>query len=243
MLSQWIFAAYVMTFYWGTAVRGETAKWNEVLAVGIVPGDTMGNTALAIHVGLAGFMIIAGPLQLMPQVRSRWPMFHRWVGRSYVVLAIIVSSAGLFLEITRDNIGGIILEISTGTNGAVAIICAIQAWRYALAKRFTTHRDWAIRLWLMASGVWFFRILLMFWVLINQGPVGIGENFDGWAVIMLAYSSWLMPLAVFELYRSARDNGGVQHRTATATLLGVLTLATLAGSAMAAYGMWWPRIG
>ncbi|MEQ1509452.1 MAG: DUF2306 domain-containing protein [Sphingopyxis sp.] len=243
MLGQWLFASYIALFYWGTGLRGEFAKWNTVLFNGIMPGDSAGNVAVAIHVLLAFFMILAGPLQLMPMVRNRWPRFHRWVGRSYVVLAFVISGTGLYLDAARDNIGGTILEMSVALNGLVTMACAVLAWRYALAKRFLTHRDWAIRLWLSASGVWFFRVGMMFWVLVNQGPVGLGDELDGPAAIGLAYGSWLLPLGVFELYRRARDGGGALFRGAVALLIGALALATLAGTGMAAFAMWWPRIG
>ena len=42
------------------------------------------------------------------------------------------------------------------------------------------HREWAIRLFLVVSGVWFFRVFLMLWLTINQGPAGFDiETFQG----------------------------------------------------------------
>ena len=242
LIGQGLFASYIALFYWGNALRGDFAKWNDVLAVGIVPGDKAGNVAVAIHILLACFMTIAGPLQLLPMVRSRWPRFHRWTGRVYIVLAFVISGTGLYLDAARDNIGGTVLEISVSLNGLLIMICAVMAWRYALARRFMGHRDWAIRLWLSASGVWFFRVNMMFWVLANQGPVGLGDNLDGPAAIALAYSSWLAPIAMFELYRRARDGGGTAVRYIATALLSLLTLANLAGIGMAAFAMWWPRV-
>lgn len=243
VLGQWLFAGYIALFYWGTGLRGDFTKWNDVLFNGIMPGDKAGNIAVAVHVLLAFFMILAGPLQLIPQVRSRWPRIHRWTGRTYIVLAFVISGTGLYLDAARDNIGGTILEISVALNGLVTMACAVLAWRYALARRFMVHRDWAIRLWLAASGVWFFRVAMMFWVLANQGPVGLGDALDGPAAIGLAYGSWLVPLLVFELYRSARDGGGAVLRNTTTALVAVLTLAMFAGTGMAAFAMWWPHIG
>ena len=38
---------------------------------------------------------IATALQLMPSIRSRFPKFHRWVGRSYMVAALIMAVSTL----------------------------------------------------------------------------------------------------------------------------------------------------
>jgi hypothetical protein len=40
----------------------------------------MGNFAVATHVTSAVMVMLAGALQLIPQIRSRFPAFHRWNG-------------------------------------------------------------------------------------------------------------------------------------------------------------------
>ena len=86
VLGQWIFAFYVAMFYGSSAVVGDFAAWNQVLPHGHVPGETMGNLAVAAHLFLAVAIMVGGPLQIIPQVRSLFPRFHRINGRVYLSL-------------------------------------------------------------------------------------------------------------------------------------------------------------
>ena len=57
----------------------------------------------------------------------------------------------------------------------------------------------------MASGVWFFRVGLMLWVVVNQGPAGFDtETFRGPFLTFLSLAQSLLPLAILELI-SARE--------------------------------------
>jgi hypothetical protein len=70
---QWIFTAYVVALYGGAAVRGDLGAWNRVLPHGYVPGQTVGNAALASHLLFAAILSFGGPLQLVPWLRSHFP--------------------------------------------------------------------------------------------------------------------------------------------------------------------------
>lgn len=76
VLGQLMFAVYIVAFYGRGVIAGDLKLWNQVLAAGYVPGNTMGNAALAIHLLLAAAITIGGPVQLIPQVRARAPRFH-----------------------------------------------------------------------------------------------------------------------------------------------------------------------
>jgi hypothetical protein len=101
-----------------------------------------------------------------------------------------------------------------------------MAWRYAVARQFETHRHWALRLFLVVSGVWFFRVGLFFWIIINGGPVGFDdEKFEGPALTILSFLQYLLPLAVLELYLRTQRGGGAIRRFTVAGALFVLTAA------------------
>lgn len=69
VFGQWLFASYLMLFYGCTAARGELHLWKEKLTHGYVPGDSVGNTAVAAHLLLAVIVMLLGSLQLIPQIR------------------------------------------------------------------------------------------------------------------------------------------------------------------------------
>jgi len=224
---QLFFVAHIVSFYGRSSLAGDFSRWNKVLSRGFVPGDPVGNGALGVHLAMAALVTFAGLLQLTPQIRAHFPAFHRWVGRSYIVIAVLASTSALYLNVIRGGAPGDFLQHATVDADAILImIFAALALRYALARNFVTHRRWAIRLFLAVSGVWFFRASVFFWILINRGPVGFNpQTFEGPALTVLGFVAYFLPLGVFELYWRAQQRGGSASRFAVAATLVVLTLA------------------
>ena len=103
---QWIFVLYIVAFYGGIAVSGTYEKINEQLPHGIIEGDTMGNIALTIHLFVAAIITFGGPLQFFPAIRNNYPVFHRWVGRTYFLIAFLAAGSGLYMNASRGAHGG-----------------------------------------------------------------------------------------------------------------------------------------
>jgi uncharacterized membrane protein len=231
---QALFAFYVTLFYGSSAVHGDVARMK-----GYVAGDTVGNATIMAHLLLAAIVTIGGPLQLVPQIRARAPTFHRWNGRVYLVAAVTAAIAGLYLELGRDHIGSAVSQFAVSLDAVLIIACAAMALRYALARDFTTHRRWALRLFLVVSGVWFFRVMLMFWIAINGGPAGFDpKTFMGPAIDILSFAQYLLPLAVLEVYLRVQRRGGTGARLATSAVLVLLTIAMAAGIFVAFKAFW-----
>ncbi len=104
VIGQLIFAFAVASFYGsygaarGLALRGSFTN-------GYVPGDTMGNFAVAMHVVRPSSSCSPGAIQLVPQIRKRFPAFHRWNGRVYMLTAVTLSVAGLYMTWVRGSVG------------------------------------------------------------------------------------------------------------------------------------------
>jgi hypothetical protein len=243
VIGQWLFVAYIASFYGGAAMAGNFERWNDVLVGGYVKGGTIGNIALAAHLLLALIITAGGPLQLIPYLRARALPFHRWNGRLFMLTAAVVSLTGLYAVWTRGTAGGFSMRFGISINAVLILICVAMAWRYALAREIAAHRHWALRAFILVSGVWFFRVGLMLWIIANSGPVGIGgKGFDGPFVRFWAYGCYLLPLAVLELYLLAQGRGGSSSKFAMAGLLFVLTAGVGIGIAGAFMGMWLPRM-
>jgi len=242
-LGQLIFAYYIAVLYGVSALRGDWAAWNSVMPRGLNTGDTVGNIAITVHLLFALILTLGGILQLVPQLRSRMPAFHRWNGRLYLLSGVAAALGGTYLIWVRGTVGDTSQHLATTLNAILIIYFAVMAWRYARARDFVTHRRWALRLFLVMSGVWFFRVGLMLWLLIHQAPVGFdGKTFTGPFLTALAFGQTLLPLLILELYFYAQKRAGTHGRLAMTGLLAVLTLATAVGIAGATMMLWWPRI-
>lgn len=111
---------------------------------------------------------------------------------------------------------------------------------FAVGRKMRQHEHWAVRLFLVASGVWLFRVMLMVWLVV-LGPVGIDpETFTGPLLDVLGYAHYLLPLAIYELYLWAKQRSSAPGRYAMTGLMIVCTLLTAIGVFGATMGMWLP---
>ena len=240
---QCVFVLYIVGFHGRAVIQGHPEIVNKVLPKGYVAGDLLGNAALAMHVAFAAAIIGGGLLQLLPRVRRAAPSLHRWNGRMYVALAVAASLAGMFMMLTRGTVGGPFMYAGMTGDALLVLIFGCLAVREARARRFDSHRRWALRLFMAVSAVWFFRIGLMGWLVVNGGPVGFDPvSFRGAFLDVLAFAQYLLPLVVLELYLRAQANGNAVAQGVMAGLLTTATAAMAAGIFGATMGMWLPRL-
>lgn len=242
-IGQLIFAVYIVGFFGRTALQGHLEAWNKALPVGFIRGDTVGNLALVSHLTFAAVIMVAGLLQLVGPIRRARPAFHRWSGRLYLLAVSIASAGGTFLLWTRHTVGDLTQAVAITLNALLIGVFACLAWHRARVRHFDAHRRWALRVFMAASGVWFFRIGLMLWVVVNHGPVGFDpKTFTGPFISFLGFADYLLPLGALQLYLLAKDRGGSGFRFATAAVVLVLTLASAGGIAAATAIMWLPNL-
>ncbi len=237
---QILFALSVAAFYGLTASRGHWQSWNRFMTQGYVPHQAVGNGAVALHLLAASLVVVSGALQLVPQLRRRAPTLHRWNGRLYLSCAVLASVAGLFMLWTRGTVGDAWQHAATTLNALLVVAFAAMTLRAALKRDFVRHRRWALRLYVVVLGVWFFRIALALWLGVFGGPFGFDPaTFAGPALTSIAFAAFLLPLAVVELYWRATDRPEGSRRVAAGVLL-LATIATGLGATGAALGTWLP---
>ena len=238
VIGQWIMVYYVIVHYGGSLLSGNT----EVLES--PNGNMSGLIALIVHVLIAVVIMGFGPLQLIPQIRAKAPKFHRLNGRVYIATVFLGSLLGLYLIWGYEKMpGGQAMFVAMNVMVLLIISFAVLALRNAIAGKIKQHRQWALRLFMVVSAGWFFRVGLMAWILINQGPVGFDpETFEGPFIIALAFAQYLLPLALLELYFWGQNKADTTGKYAVSVLLLVATLVMAVGIFGAAATMWLPNV-
>jgi hypothetical protein len=244
VIGQLVFAFTVASFYGIAAVRGDSQQaWSKSITHGYVAGDTLGNFAVATHLFSAVIVILAGTIQLIPQIRERAPFFHRWNGRLYIVTAFTISLAGLYMLWIRGSVGDLSQHLGTSVMAVLIMFCAAMALRYALARDFKTHRRWALRLYLVVSASLFIRAGIFLSLLLNHGPFGFDPTtFTGPFLTFISFAQYLVPLAVLEIYLRTKDRAGAPGRFAMAAGFVVLTVALGVGIFAVTMAIWVPSI-
>lgn len=244
VLGQMLFALYIFIHFGGTAIKGESDSWAEGMIHGIIEGDPLGNFALFLHLFLAFVITVRGPLQFIPALRNKARKFHKYNGRIYIFTALLISIGALFMIWHREaTVGGELGRIATSGNGVLIIVFAILAWRTAMQGDFINHRKWALRTFIVVSGVWFFRIIIGLWILLtNFNAYGMDNNLTGPFDRFAYFGSYLLPLLILELYFRAKESKRSNVKYGMSAFMLLLSLLLLGGIAMAAMIFWIPEL-
>jgi hypothetical protein len=232
LIGQWLFLAYIAGFYGPSTLSGDFEAWsrNRMLTNAYRAGDLIGNLTFGAHALLAGIIAFGGALQVMPQVRARWPRFHRWNGRVFLVTATALSLTGLSLIWLRSPEPEKLSHWAITGNAVLILAFAALAYRTARARDFTAHRRWALRLYLVSNAQWFTRVGFVVWMMFSRGLSLKGVN--GTAFLIWTFGCYLLPLAVLELYLRARDSDAGGFKLTAAWVLGIFTVLMTVGTAV-----------
>lgn len=230
LVGQWLFLSYIAVFYGPSTFSGDFEAWtrNQMLHNAYRPGDLIGNLTFGAHTLLAGVIAFGGALQVMPQVRARWPRFHRWNGRVFLVTACLLSVTGLSLIWLRAPEPEKISHWAITGNAVLILAFSALAYRTARGRNFVAHRRWALRLYLVSNAQWFTRVGFMVWMMFSSG-LGL-KGVNGTAFLVWTFGCYLLPLAVLEIYMRARESRSSAVKLAAAGVLGIFTLLMLTGT-------------
>ncbi|WP_395649695.1 DUF2306 domain-containing protein [Brevundimonas sp.] len=237
------FIYFILAFYGPRTLSGDFERWNDKdLITGYMAGDTAGNLVFAAHVLLAAVVTLGGLMQLVPPLRRRFPGLHRWTGRAFLSVACFLALSGFWMAIFRGAYLSMISAVAISINGVLILAFAALAWRHAIKRRFDRHRIWAMRTFMVVSGVWFLRVGLMGWIVLNQGPAGLTGDMSGPTDTVFTFGSYLIPLVLLEVYFTAQRSPRSPLKVFTAGLIAVATLFTAAGVFGTVAIMWAPHL-
>lgn len=127
------------------------------------------NLALFSHMLGGAVITTLAPLQLYSGLRGRYFRAHRWAGRLIVLLALTSALGGLAYIASRGTIGGWPMDAGFAIYGLCLGLAAIQTIRHARAGELRRHRDWALRLVVLALASWLFRLHYVVWFVLTDG--------------------------------------------------------------------------
>jgi uncharacterized membrane protein len=188
---------YILAFYVRAIPAGRLEQWNDNLPGLYQSGNLTAVVAISAHFLTGAIILLLGPVQLIAELRRRWPAIHRWLGRIYVLAAGLAGLGGLGFILSKGTLGGGPMNAGFGLYGALMVLAAVEAYRHARARRFEEHRAWAIRLFTLAIGSWLYRMDYGFW-LIAAHRLGHTGDFRGPFDIVMSFFFYLPNLALAE---------------------------------------------
>jgi hypothetical protein len=148
--------------------------------------------AFYTHIVSGPCALVLGLLLLSNGLRSRFPGWHRRLGRVQVAsILLLMVPSGLWMACFAQTgavagVGFAALALATG-------LCVWSGWRSAVRLEFAEHRLWMCRCFLLLSSAVVLRL--------TAGVFTVMRIDGEWTYAMAAWTSWLIPLGVFELVR------------------------------------------
>jgi hypothetical protein len=147
--------------------------------------------AFYVHILFGPLVLLNGLILLSDSLRRRRGGLHRALGRvQVVVLLLFVLPSGVVMS--RHAFGGWRAGLSFLLVSAATAVCAIVGVVHALNRRFDQHRRWMVRSYVLICSAVFLR-------LISGAASLLGVASPEGAYIVAAWSSWVIPLLVYEL--------------------------------------------
>lgn len=85
----------------------------EALTTGVMPIDPSDLhyvkhvLMISLHI-IPGFIfLVLGPLQFVSSIRARWPKFHRWSGRLFIVSGVVTAVTAITMNMVFPPVGGL----------------------------------------------------------------------------------------------------------------------------------------
>ena len=163
--------------------------------------------AFYVHIFSGPVVLFNGLILLSETIRRRHRGWHRWLGRVQVVvlLVFVLPSSAVM---SWHAFGGWPAGLSFLGLSAATASCAIIGVVHARRRRYDQHRRWMLRCYVLICSAVFLRLI--------SGTAGlVGVSSPEQAYILAAWSSWLVPLAAYEIVerlpaqRSSRLPGSV----------------------------------
>ena len=98
-----------------------------------------------LHVVPAFLFVLLASIQLMPSIRRRYPVIHRWNGRLFVLLGISIGLSGLAMAVIMP-FGGMLESIGTVFIAGAFLFSLFMGVYHIRGKNIAAHRAWMTRM-------------------------------------------------------------------------------------------------
>jgi uncharacterized membrane protein len=138
----------------------------------------------AVHrVGGALYLVI-GVSQFMPKLRARHLRLHRWLGRVFLLLTVLVAVGGAFMAV-RFPYSGLQEAVPVVLFAAILLYSGYRAYRHARLREIAKHREWAMRAFSVGLGVATIRVFYVVMIYTTDLPARECFNTSIWLGFML----------------------------------------------------------
>jgi uncharacterized membrane protein len=176
-------AAYSLRY----AIVGEAAYVPE-----LAPSFRVRPLTVMAHTLFGPIALVCGMVNLLPAMRQRgrWTP-HRWIGRTYLASALVLSVAGLLLAFHAA--GGTASRIGFALLAVLTLVTVMQGYRCIKVGNVRQHREWMLRSYSLIFAAVTLRIWLPLLIIAYQGQFLPAYRWVAWV-------SWVPNLIYIEYW-------------------------------------------
>jgi hypothetical protein len=150
------------------------------------------------HLAGGSLALLLGPFQFSTWLRTRYVKVHRWMGRLYLIGVLVGSVSAVYMALRVTELkafGAALLFLMVAW-----MVTSGMAYISALRRQFGTHKEWAIRSYVVTFAFVVFRLMTDLNV---YGSMG-GQT----QLVMLVWIAWAVPLLLTEMVLQWRRSVG-----------------------------------
>jgi uncharacterized membrane protein len=145
----------------------------------------------AMHLVPGILLLLLMPVQLSRRVRTRWIQYHRWAGRSILILGVGTVVSSVWYGIIDPQVA--VIEAPTiAVFTTLFVLFASRGYAAIRRKAVSEHREWMIRLYAVTIAIATVRLVSIPLAYTFRG----GD--DGIMLITSFWIGWLLTLGVAE---------------------------------------------
>jgi len=165
-------------------------------------------TGIYVHVFASAVALVLGPLQFSSKLRTARPGLHRWSGRLYLGVGVVLGGlAGLFMAFQAA--GGPVSRLGFACLALAWLFTGFRAYRAIRAGNVASHRRWMVRNFALA----FAAVTLRLWL---PASLASGLPFEV-AYPVVAWLCWVPNLLAAELLLRQTRNPSLERRSSVKT--------------------------
>ena len=155
-----------------------------------------------LHVFAAALALLLGPFQFSAHLRRTRIQLHRWMGRVYLGVGVLIGGlSGLY--ISQFAFGGLGAKLGFAMLAACWLYTGLRAFLAVRSRTIDEHQKWMVRNFSLT----FAAVILRLYV-----PASVIAGFDfGVAYAIIAWLCWLPNLLVAEWVVNAAHNRSPQR--------------------------------
>lgn len=145
-----------------------------------------------LHVFASSIALLLGTIQFSQRLRERHLHFHRWIGRIYLLLGVLLGGcAGLVLAQTA--FGGLPSQVGFSALAILWLYSGLRAYLAIRRGRIQEHRQWMTRNYALTCAAITLRLYLVSSIA-SDLPFNLAYPAIAWLcwVPNLAYAEWLI---------------------------------------------------